>query len=186
MGEMEKKSKKRKQRQNLQNIILSSVAAAGLLSVALVAPNVVKLLDGFVGKNKTSIHRARRRLVEAGLLAWGGNGRLRVTPRGEAKLRQLEVANYKIKKPKRWDSRWRMLVFDISEKRKTLRDKVRRTLQAIGFFKLQDSVWVYPYDCEDLIVLMKSDFKIGEDLLYVIADTIENDMKLRMFFSLKN
>lgn len=75
-----------------------------------------------------------------------------------------------------------MLIFDIPEKQRELRDKVRNTLQAIGFKCLQDSVWVYPHDCENFIALLKADFKIGRDLLYVIAEAIENDRALRDYF----
>jgi len=54
----------------------------------------------------------------------------------------------------------------------------------IGFVRLQNSVWVYPYDCEDLVKLLKADFRIGREVLYVIADSIENDMWMRKEFSL--
>ena len=76
-------------------------------------------------------------------------------------------------------------MFDIREERKRLREKVRQTLISLGFKRLQDSVWVHPYDCEDIIMLLKSDFKIGKDLLYIIADTIENDTRLRKDFGLE-
>jgi len=56
----------------------------------------------------------------------------------------------------------------------------------IGFVHLQDSVWTYPYDCEDLIVLLKADFKIGKDILYMIVDELEGDWRLRKEFGLKN
>ena len=78
-----------------------------------------------------------------------------------------------------------MLIFDIREERKILREKVRNTLRCIGFEKLQKSVWVYPYDCEDLITLLKADFKVGKDILYIIADKIENDRWLKKKFGLK-
>ena len=54
----------------------------------------------------------------------------------------------------------------------------------IGFVRLQDSVWVYPYDCEDLITLLKADFRVGKDVLYLIVDSIENDKYLRAEFNL--
>lgn len=54
----------------------------------------------------------------------------------------------------------------------------------MGFVRLQDSVWVYPYDCEDFINLIKTDFKIGKDLLYIVADKIEGDKSLVKFFKL--
>ena len=54
----------------------------------------------------------------------------------------------------------------------------------IGFVRLQDSVWVYPYDCEDLIVLLKADFKIGKDVLYMIVDELQGDWERRKEFGL--
>ncbi|KKT75590.1 MAG: hypothetical protein UW71_C0001G0001, partial [Parcubacteria group bacterium GW2011_GWB1_44_7] len=55
---------------------------------------------------------------------------------------------------------------------------------SVGFMKLQKSVWVYPYDCEDFVNLIKADFKIGKDLLYLIVDSIENDKFIKEYFQL--
>ena len=96
----------------------------------------------------------------------------------------MESANYHLKKPKKWDEKWRLLIFDIPEKRRGMREKIRRTLLAIGFKRLQDSVWVYPYDCEDLIAFLKTDFKVGRDLLYLIIEELEGDKTLREKFGL--
>jgi len=77
-----------------------------------------------------------------------------------------------------------VLIFDIPEKRKGTREKVRRTLISLGFERLQDSVWVFPYDCEDLITLLKVDFKIGKDILYLVVESLEYDLPLRKKFGL--
>ena len=53
-----------------------------------------------------------------------------------------------------------------------------------GIRRLQDSVWVYPYDCEDIITLLKTDFGVGKYLLYMIVDELENDKHLREDFGL--
>lgn len=188
MGILEKESKIRTRNRKLQKIILGTIATAGILSVVAVAPNALQALGMFgVGKKNGSrfaIENSRRRLVRHGLLEYEKKGFLRLTSKGEAKLRQLELHEYKIKKPKRWDTKWRVLIFDIREERKALREKIRLTLRAIGFMRLQDSVWVYPYDCEDLITLLKADFKVGKDLLYLIVDKIENDTELKKQFGL--
>ena len=57
-------------------------------------------------------------------------------------------------------------------------------MQEYGFIRLQDSVWVYPYDCEDLIALAKANFRIGFDVLYMIVERIERDTHLREHFAL--
>ena len=96
----------------------------------------------------------------------------------------LEAQEFQTNRPKRWDSRWRVLIFDIPEYRKSLRDKIRNTLRMIGFVHLQHSVWVYPYDCEDLVALLKADFKVGKDMLYMIVEELEGDYKLKSHFDI--
>ena len=66
-----------------------------------------------------------------------------------------------------------MIVFDVPERRRPVRLRLCAVMRDIGFVRLQDSVWVYPYDCEDFIALLKTELKIGKDVLYTIADTIE-------------
>lgn len=188
MGVLEEKNKRRIRIKNLEKIVLGTVATAGLLGVALLAPNALQALKLFGWKphrrSREIITRSRNRLVEHGLLTHNEKGFLSLTTKGEAKLRELERREYRLPRPKRWDKKWRVLIFDIPEKRKCLREKIRNTLRAIGFNQLQKSVWVYPYDCEDLIALLKTDFKVGKDLLYLVVDEIENDKKLLHMFQL--
>ena len=88
-------------------------------------------------------------------------------------------------KKRRWDQRWRVIIFDIPERRRKIRDRLRSTMRELGFARLQDSVWVYPYDCEDLMALLKADLKLGVSVLYMVVEHIENDKYLREQFSLK-
>ena len=56
---------------------------------------------------------------------------------------QMETEKIAIEK-RRWDRRWRIVIFDIPERRKSVRAKLRRFMQEYGFVRLQDSVWIYP------------------------------------------
>ena len=169
-------------------MILGTVAAAGLLSAALVAPGVLTAITklGLIPKRRQAdiIRRSQYKLIDDGLLEWK-NKRLCLTLKGERKLRSLEMHNFQFKRPTRWDGRWRVLIFDIPEHRKSVRNRIRTTLQAVGFIRLQDSVWIFPYDCEDLINLFKADFKVGKDMLYMIVDTLEYDTPMRARFGLQ-
>lgn len=151
----------------------------------MVAPNVLGAMGKLglmpTGRQKEIINRARDRLLRQGLLE-RKDGFLRLTLKGQRALRQMEVSGFGIVKTKRWDHKWRVLIFDIPEYRKGLRDKIRRTLHAIGFVRLQDSVWVYPHDCEDLVALLKADFKVGKDMLYMIVQELEGDKHLKAHF----
>jgi len=188
MGVIEEAGRRRKRRRDIRYAILTATKVAALAGIFLVAPNMPQalhklgLLPEILG-DRSVIGRARRLMVKKGLLSQK-NGKYDLTPKGSAALALLD-AQYSIQKPSRWDGRWRVLIFDVPEYRKAVRDKIRRTLMRVGFVRLQDSVWVYPYDCEDLIVLLKADFRIGKDVLYMIVDEMEGDWRLRKEFGLK-
>jgi DNA-binding transcriptional regulator PaaX len=188
MGVHERESRRKSRRKNLKKIILGMVAVAGLLSVAIVAPNVLQAFKklGFLPgrRDKEIVVRSRERLVQQGLLTYEGRF-LRLTKKGERVWRLLEIKDWGRRKKPRWDGKWRVLIFDIPERRKVLRNKLTQTLRALGFIRLQDSVWLYPYDCEDLITLLKSDFRVGRDVLYLIVDELEYDVPYRSHFGLR-
>ena len=167
--------------------ILKTVKFSGLLSIALITPAVLKALInlGIVDlKNKGVISNARNRLVKDGFLKRDSKGFLYLTEKGEQKLQDYELSDYELILPKIWDGKWRVLIFDIPERRRKIRDKVRNTLRSIGFIRMQDSVWIFPYDCSELVTLFKADFKIGKDLLYMLVDQVENDKYLKEYFDL--
>jgi len=190
MGRLEKSAKKRRRKQDIQRALLASVAVTGLLAWAMLAPNTLQLLRYLPGERNKFGHRIRTaagRIVAKGQAMWiekKGKKYLRITNLGrrELALEQAKVALTAQKK--RWDGRWRMVVFDIPERRRKVRGRLREVMQEVGFVRMQDSVWVYPYDCEDFIALLKTELKIGKDALYAIADTIEYDKPLRTHFAL--
>lgn len=188
MGYIEQKSRKRQRRTNLKKIILGSVATAGVIGIATITPNVLGAMSklGFIPNKRQSesINRSRNRLIKQGLLKYK-DGYVQITQKGERELRLMEAKMYAIKKPHRWDGKWRMLIFDIPEKRQRIRARVREILSLIGFVRLQHSVWIYPYDCEDTVTLLKTDLMIGKEMLYLIVDSIENDKTYRKHFGLQ-
>ena len=196
MGKLEKDSRKNTRRQNIQKIVLASIKISGLMSFALLAPNALIVLKQFEGTSrkrrqnpKYVVNKSIDRLLDKGFITFEKTSRgtfIRLTKRGEEKLRNFDLKKVTPhRKRKKWDKKWRIVIFDVPEKRKVIRNKLRMSLMGIGFLRLQNSVWVYPYDCEDLMMMLKADFKIGKDALYVIADKIENDAVVRRHFGLK-
>ena len=187
MSTLEDKNRNLVRRTELQEIILQTVATAGVIGIGLIAPNVVIALHklGLIphSREREVVKSTASRLRKKGLLIFV-DGHYSLTETGEKILRRWQMTNYKIKQPKKWDKKWRVVVFDIPEKKRAVRAEVRRIFTEAGFYRLQDSVWVYPYDCENVIGLMKTDLGIGKDLLYMIVDQIENDRHLRLAFGL--
>lgn len=193
MGELEADLKRQIKRTQIKKIILGSIAAAGILSVALAAPNamqIMRMLEGGKRRRKNSDDRVKSalsKLIEDGSIRRvEKNGKLffELTGKGQKKLGDLYRYQRLVKRPKKWDGKWRIVSFDVYEKRRDVRDKLRYTLKSIGFLQLHKSIWIYPYDCEDFLTLLKSDLKMGRNVLYIIADRVEADRKIRDHFSL--
>jgi phenylacetic acid degradation operon negative regulatory protein len=47
---------------------------------------------------------------------------------------------------RKWDKKWRIVMFDVEEINKKIRDRLRRKLKELGFGMLQKSVFISPHD----------------------------------------
>lgn len=58
---------------------------------------------------------------------------------------------------RRWDGKWRLVLFDVPESRSVERNKIRRHLQQRGFGYLQNSVWISPDPVAEELKLLAGD-----------------------------
>src|SRR3989344_9603665 len=198
MGIMERDAGRERIRRRIwgtfQLTLLATVAVGVVVLIAATAPNAAQLLKYFPGYKKGAkfnyqAKTALGRLAAKGLILFeerNGKRYARVTDAGEEILALESLREKSAQKPKRWDGRWRVVLFDIPERRRGVRNRLRLFMQEDGFVRLQDSVWVYPYDCEDLIALAKANFRIGFDVLYMIVEQLERDNHLREHFGLRD
>lgn len=139
-------------------------------------------------RQKSEYSNTIKRMVKKGILIFLNKDRevfVVLTKIGKITAEFIFQNYYKKIKPKIWDEKWRLVMFDIPEKRKKIRNLLRFHLKKIGFIQVQGSVWVYPYPCEEIIVIIKIYFNLNDEVLYFTTDHIENDQKLRKIFKLK-
>ena len=117
---------------------------------------------------------------------YGKDGSITIVISDEGKKKALayELSNIKIKKPKKWDGKWRIVMFDIPEKRKKDREGLRYHLKDQGFFEFQKSVFVHPFDCKDEIDFIIEFYKIRKFVRFVVADSLDNEIHLKKHFNL--
>ncbi|MFA5871376.1 MAG: hypothetical protein WC858_01510 [Parcubacteria group bacterium] len=113
-----------------------------------------------------------------------GSFRLVLTTRGrrEAKILSLLGSSIRFKKPKRWDGKWRLVLFDIPEKNRLFRDILREHLRTLKFLKLQHSVFVSPYPFEKPIQELVSLYSAGPYVRIVTTTSIDNEATLKGHF----
>ena len=125
--------------------------------------------------------RAIDRLIDEEFIL-ASSGRLSISEKGKGLIGSaIQKARALIEKG-RWDGKWRVVVFDIPEKYRHLRNNVRSILKRAGFVQLQQSVWVFPFDCEELTELIKTESNLSPFILYGVLEKIEGEAKLKKAF----
>lgn len=178
---------------SISKIVLLTVGVAGFVAAAAVMGNAVQLLGQFGPLKRKKIQNYEltqtvKRLISRGLIIVKekkGHKGLEVTDKGRKLLLKYELEGLQEAKPPKWDGKFRVIIFDIAERRRETRDELRKIIRGFGFVYIQQSVWVYPYPCEEIITLLKKYLDINTGMLYMIVDKIEDDGWLRDAFKLK-
>lgn len=105
-----------------------------------------------------------------------------ITDRGRRRILRFALDELTIKKPKLWDSRWRLVSYDIPGNLRPLRDIFREYLRAWGFYPLHESVFLHAYPCEREVEFLREYLGIGQYVRIFIVSKIENDDPFRSFF----
>ena len=94
---------------------------------------------------KASLSIALSRLRENGLVDFITDEEivLKLTDKGKEKAVLAKL----LLEDEKWDGKWRIIMFDVPEKRRIARDILRSKLKAWGFMPLQQSVWVTKKNC---------------------------------------
>jgi flagellar biosynthesis regulator FlaF len=97
--------------------------------------------------------------------------------------KQLALASLKNKvKAISWDRKWRVVVFDVPESERHLRDVLRYNLKELGFVMMQMSVWAYPFDVFDELEILIPDIRKHEWIKLMTAELESGGEKLEKKF----
>lgn len=112
---------------------------------------------------------------------------VKITTRGYEVVEFYDsLEKMKIKKPKNWDRKFRLVIFDIPAKKQGARVALIQKLKDMGFYMLQESIWVHPYDCINEIATLRKLFEIEPYVKIMTTQTIEGEYKLLKHFKLLN
>ena len=109
---------------------------------------------------------------------------LRLTKKGRDLALRRIFQDFQIPRPAHWDGWWHVVLFDIPNRRKHARDSLRKRLKTLGFYPLQESVFVFPYPCDDEITFFTSLYNIGDYVRMIKTNKLLSDDDIREFFAL--
>jgi hypothetical protein len=183
------------QRGELAKEILLMIAAGIAIPAAFLMPNIpialrplVKLLSNKCHARKTDnfinsiAYLKRKRLVS--FAEKDGQQRLTLSEAGKQRVLQFNLDQIEITRPRKWDRNWRIIIFDIPEKRREGRDALRGKLKQLGFYQLQKSCFIYPFDCKSEIDFISEIYEVSPYVNFIVAREVEGAEQLQKAFSL--
>lgn len=110
---------------------------------------------------------------------------LRLTKRGKLEALLTRLARLDIKREKKWDGKWRLVIWDIPESSHQQRNKIRYFVKNLGFYKLQLSVFIRPYPLPSTAVAYLRESGLIKFIRFLRIDQLDDDEFLRKHFHLE-
>ncbi len=164
--------------------ILLLIYASVALSVSKTTGKQWKIL-GELSKewkkiNRISLNRGLDSLYNAKLINLkpkGNEYEIILTSEGKRIAARFDLDNLKIHKQKDWDGKWRIVMFDVPERIKKVRDAIRFHFKEIGLVEYQKSVFISPYPCEKEIKFIAEFYRAFSSIRFIVANAISDEDK---------
>ena len=171
-------SMKKYKRNEIAKILLEILLTVGFISIALAAPNAVQLFRYFHSRNARERERIKQSLAQLrkrGFIKQEDNldGYFVLTAKGKARAMRYKIEDLKIARQKKWDKKWRIVMFDVPEEKKRARQAINFALKKIGCVHYQKSVFITPFPCEKEVDFVGDAFDVREHIRIVTAERVE-------------
>lgn len=114
----------------------------------------------------------------------GGKQRITISQAGKRRILEYSIDELKIAKQKRWDRKWRIVIYDIPKRNKSLQEVVREVLKNLGFYPIQESVYIIPYPCYKEIEFLRTYYNLSPFIKYLLVEKLEDDTTYKIYFGL--
>ena len=137
---------------------------------------------------RRELYRSIERLYESKLVFYkeqkDGSIIIELNRNGKKAALTYKIDEMSIPKPTRWDGKWRIVLFDIPESIKKLRNTLRTKLRQLGLLELQKSVFIHPYECRDEIDFVIELYNARKFVRFIEATGLDNELHFKHKFKL--
>jgi len=107
-----------------------------------------------------------------------------ITKRGMTRALTYQLDSMKLNVPKKWDTKWRIVMFDVPNRYGQTRDVFRTRLKQLGLQMMQKSVFISPYPCFKEVEFLRELYGIPVTVQYLLVEKLEEDTLLKRQFNL--
>ena len=138
--------------------------------------------------NERYLRETIKRLYQSKLVDYkedkDGTVVLTLSEKGKKLVLKYDLDKIKIKKPAHWDKLWRLVIFDIPEEERTGRTVLAAKLKEIGFYPIQKSVFIHPYECKNEIDFIVEMFNLAPYVRFLRVKYVDVEVDLKERFRL--
>jgi len=138
--------------------------------------------------NERNLRTAIKNLYKSKLVDYkeNTNGTIKIilTEMGRSKILKYDLDKIEIKKPSHWDKLWRLVVFDIPEDKNLGRKALAAKLKELGFYPMQKSVFIHPYECKNEIDFITEMFELAPYVRFLRVKDVDIELDLKERFHL--
>jgi DNA-binding transcriptional regulator PaaX len=174
-----------------RRLLVEVLKTGGLVTLVYTFPGMSSvILKPFIDGNKLNkreFNRTVKRLEENKLIGYKDEKdgiTIYLKKEGKKKALKYSLDDIEIQRPDRWDKKWRLVMFDIPESKKTARNFLKRKLDDMGFVLIHKSVYVHPFPCENEIDYICALFEIKQYVRTATAEKIDNQNELKKRFEI--
>lgn len=113
-----------------------------------------------------------------------GTVNLILAEEGKNRILKYNLDKIEIKKPVQWDKLWRLVIFDIPEDKNKGRKALGAKLKELGFYPMQKSVFIHPYECKDEIDFITELFELAPYVRFLRVKDVDIELDLKERFHL--
>ncbi len=182
-----------KKKELIKEILIGIGILGAVIIVGAMAPGVFGVLNknGFTKRKfnrkfSDSIYYLKKRKMLIVGESKDGDLKIELSENGKKKMLIYNLDKLKIKPMRKWDGKWRFVMFDIPNKFKNRANALRDKLKELGLYQFQKSVWVYPYPLENEIDLITQIFEVKPFVKMGEMINLESEYKLKKKYKLKN
>jgi len=177
-----RKFKKRFKLGESEQKVLLAIGAGTFLAASIVLPGLPIALQPILKmRGDKGFLKLLKKLRDKNVISLGGE-RIKSTSKGRKLLREIQINQIEIPRTKDWDEIWHLVSYDIPDTSKKARDWFRQTLERLAFYQIQESLWVYPFDCKEEIAIIAKTMGILPFVIMVNTDHLPNQKELEEHF----
>ena len=174
--------------------ILRGIGIGGLAILSMTSPYFgVNLIRGFKRHNDKkawrkfylSLDYLNRRGFAKIFGRNEGEITVKITRKGENIIRDVDIDSLELKKQGSWDGKWRLIIFDIPVGKNKNRLAFTERIKKLGFVMIQKSVWAYPFECYEELMILRKFYEIEKHVTYCEVVEVEDELGWRKRFNQK-